>query len=213
MGIFYNNNVLSMRKNCRRKIRPLSFRFFSLITVLLVLGGCATDDVRHYLRPNAEAAGIKKIAVLPLETLTQDQYAGEKVRRMLISEILSRRADVIEPGEITSFLVALQKPLYRLEMKDIRELGEKLGADAVLLGSVEAYKMTSGLTVSYPDVSINLRLVETSSGKIIWSAVSTSGGASFWTRHFGAEGLSLSETARKVVKEAVDTLPLSDKTD
>jgi hypothetical protein len=34
----------------------------------------------------------------------------------------------------------------------------------------------------------------------------TSGGPSFWTRHFGAEGASLSDTANTVVKEAIDTL-------
>ncbi len=32
------------------------------------------------------------------------------------------------------------------------------------------------------------------------------GGASFWTRHFGAEGITLSEAVRKAVKEAIDTL-------
>ena len=201
-----------MLKNYRKKKWPLCNRFFTLIILLCVLGGCATSDKQHYLRPDADMSSIKRIAVLPLETLTQDEYAGEKIRRIVMSELLARGVDVIEPGEVTSFLRTLQKPLYRLEKKDIRDLGEKLEVGAVMLGSVEAYKMTSGLTVPYPEVSVNLRLVETSSGNIIWSAVSTSRGASFWTRHFGTEGLSLSETARRVVKDAVDTLLLSDKT-
>jgi TolB-like protein len=168
MSIFYNNPVL-MRKNCRGEKRRLSFRFFTFISLLLVTGACAAGNTHHYLRPAADISGIKMIAVLPVETLTQDQYAGERIRRIVITELLSRGVDVIEPGEITSDLIALQKPLYSLEKKDLRELGGKLGADAVLLGSVEAYSVTSGLTVSYPEVSINLRLVETSTGNIIWS--------------------------------------------
>jgi hypothetical protein len=71
---------------------------------------------------------------------------------------------------------------------------------------VEAYGISRGISVSYPEVSINLRLVEPSSGNIIWSVCQTSGGPGFWTRHFGAEGISLSDSASKVVKEAMDTL-------
>jgi hypothetical protein len=73
-------------------------------------------------------------------------------------------------------------------------------------GSVEAYGISRGISVSYPEVSINLMLVEASSGNVMWSVCHTSGGPSFWTRHFGAEGISLSEAATKVVKEAIDTL-------
>jgi TolB-like protein len=199
-------------KNYRGKKRPSYISFFTLITMLCVLGGCTATDKQYYLRPGADMSSIKRIAVLPLETLTQDEYAGEKIRRMVMSELLARGVDVIEPGEVTSFLRTLQKPLNRLEKKDIRDLGEKLEVGAVMMGSVEAYKMASGLTVPYPEVSITLRLVEPISGNVIWSAVSTSCGASFWTRHFGTEGLSLSETARRVVKDAVDTLLLTDKT-
>jgi len=49
-------------------------------------------------------------------------------------------------------------------------------------------------------------LLEASSGSIIWSVRHTAGGASFWARHFGAEGITLSEAARKAVKEAVNKL-------
>jgi TolB-like protein len=198
-----------MRKIFRGKRWSLSFRFFIFIALLFVLGSCATSGTQHYLRPHADVSSIKRIAVLPLEALTKDEYAGEKIRRIVITELLSGGTDVIEPGEVANVLGTLQKPLYRLEKKDLMELGAKLAADAVLLGSVESYNVTSGLTVSYPEVSINLRLVEASSGNILWSAVSTSGGAGFWTRHFGAEGLSLSEAARRVVRDALDTLPLS----
>jgi len=201
-----------MLKNYREKQRFLSFRFVILIALLFVSGGCASNNIKHYLRPNADVNAVRRIAVLPIESLTQDQYAGEKVRRVVITELLSRGVDVIEPGEVTNFLRTLNKPLWSLSREDIKKLGETLNVDAVMMGSVEAYAISSGLTVSYPEVSVNFRLVETSTGAILWSAVNTSGGASFWTRHFGTENISLSETARRVVKEAVDTLPVSYKT-
>jgi hypothetical protein len=55
-------------------------------------------------------------------------------------------------------------------------------------------------------VSIHLSLLDTSSGEIIWYVWHTAGGASFWTRHFGAESKTLDETVKDVVKTAIDTL-------
>jgi hypothetical protein len=48
-------------------------------------------------------------------------------------------------------------------------------------------------------------MLDTESGDIIWSTWHSTGGASFWTRHFGAEGRTLDETSSRVVKEAFNT--------
>ena len=98
------------------------------------------------------------------------------------------------------------KSLSSVRTTDLQNLAKTLGVEALMMGSVEAYGISRGISVSYPEVTINLRLVEASSGNIVWSVCQTSGGPSFWTRHFGAEGISLSEAANKVVKEAIDTL-------
>ncbi len=74
------------------------------------------------------------------------------------------------------------------------------------MGSVGAFEISKGISVSYPEVSVYLMLLESTSGNIIWSVWHTTGGASFWTRHFGAEETTLDETSKKVVKEAIDTL-------
>jgi hypothetical protein len=92
-----------MLENYRGKQRPLSFRFLTLVT-LFVLSGCAAGHTQHYLRPNTDMSTIKRIAVMPFESLTADQYAGEKLRRVVISELLFRNIDVIEPGGGLIFL-------------------------------------------------------------------------------------------------------------
>ena len=144
---------------------------------------------------------------MPFDNFTSDGYAGEKIRRIAITELLSRGIDVIEPGEVTSLLRELKiKSLGIITVKEIQDIGKSLGVDALMMGSVEAFGISKGISVNYPEVTIFLMLIETSSGKVIWSERHTSGGPSFWTRHLGAEGLSLSETARKVVKETIDTV-------
>jgi TolB-like protein len=174
---------------------------------LLIAGGCATSTSTQYVRQNVDYNNFKRIAVLPFESLTTDEYAGEKIRKTVITELLSRGVDVIEPGEVTRVLIEQKiKSFSSVRTADLQNMAKTLGVEALMMGSVEAYGISRGISVSYPEVSINVRLVEASSGNIIWSVCQTSGGPGFWTRHFGAEGISLSEAANKVVKEAIDTL-------
>lgn len=178
-----------------------------LLSFFIFLGGCNGYGTKAYVRPGVDKPAIKRIAVLPFESLMNDEYSGERIRRLVITELLSRGVEVIEPGEVRRLLIEEKvKSLGAISRNNLKNLGTKLGVDAIMMGSVETYKISSGLAVTYPEVSINLRLVDPPSGNIIWSAGNTSGGASFLTRHFGSEGITLSDAARKVVKEAINTL-------
>lgn len=179
--------------------------FMSYSYGLMCLSGCTPD---HFIKKETDFSNVKRVAVLPFENFASaDTYAGEKIRRIVITELLSRGIDVIEPGEVTRRLMELNvKSLGSITLSDLKEMGKTLNVDAIMRGSVEAFGISKGYSVTYPEVTINLMLIDTSSGNIIWSVRHTSGGASFWTRHFGTEGISLSEAARKVVQEAVDTL-------
>jgi TolB-like protein len=197
-----------MRKLSIKKRKNRLFHWIVLIaqlSVLIGIGGCAQDS-KYFVRPQTEISTMKKLVVLPFENFTSDAYAGEKIRMIVISELLTRGIDVVEPGEVTRLLKELQvRSLNSMGVKEIQEIGKTLNVEAVMRGSVEAFGVSRGISVSYPEVTINLMLIDTSSGNIIWSVRHTSGGASFWSRHFGAEGISLSEAARRVVREAIDT--------
>ena len=192
-------------KNSINSRNCVNFLLLTFCSVLIFIYGCSGPV--HYIRPKTDISNIKRVAVLPMENFTSDEYAGEKVRRAVISELLSRGIDVIEPGEVTRVLRESNiRSLGSIKITDIQNMGKTLGVEAVMMGSVEAFGISKGISVSYPEVTINLRLLELSSGNIIWSVRHSAGGASFWTRHFGSEGITLSEAARKAVKEAVDTL-------
>jgi hypothetical protein len=179
-----------------------------LIPVLIALcfstAGCRPT---HYVRPHIAISEIKKIAVLPFQNLTADIHADERVRNVVIIELLSRDFEIIEPGEVTSVLRELDiRSLESVSTANIQDIGEITGVDGVLKGSVGTFAMRRGIAVSYPEVTMNLTLLDAKSGKIIWYVWNTAGGASFWTRHFGAEQSTLDDTTRKVVKKAFDTL-------
>lgn len=189
----------------RIRDEALNSVLIALCFLLIFICGCGGPE--HYIRPKTDISNIKRVAVLPMENFTSDEYAGEKIRRVVITELLSRGIDVIEPGEVTVVLRESNiRSLGSIKITDIQNIGKTLGVEAVMMGSVEAFGISRGISATYPEVTIHLVLFETSSGNIIWSVRHTEGGASFWTRHFGAEGITLSEAARKAVKEAVDTL-------
>ena len=199
-----------INKNENKKQTALSAELilFTLCSLLFFSHGCAGPPKhKHYIRQDFAISSVKRVAILPLENYTSDNYAGERIRKTIITEILSRGIDVIEPGEVTKTLTDLKvNSLGALSVKEAQDLQKTLGVEAVIMGAVDAYGISAGISVSYPEVSIQLMLLDASSGSIVWSVWHTSGGASFWARHFGVEGMSLSEAAKKVVKETVDTL-------
>ncbi len=181
----------------------VNFLLFFILCIFLITG-CGP---KHYVREKVEPAGIKKVAVMPFENFTADEYAAEKIRRIVIADLLSRGVDVVEPGEITRIIrEAKIKSLSSIKTTEVQEIGKASGAYAIMMGSVEYYGISHGVSVTYPEVTANFKLMETSTGKVLWSVRHTSGGAGFWTRHFGSEGISLSEAAEKVVREALSTL-------
>ncbi|UCH82042.1 MAG: hypothetical protein JSW20_05285 [Nitrospiraceae bacterium] len=181
---------------------------FSLIVLIIIVicYGCS-GTLKQYKHAEIQTKNLKRIAVLPMENLTGNEYADEKIRSLVIMDLLSRDVNVIEPGEVMRVYKELRiSPYQPVSRRNLQNLGEMLEVEVVLKGSVGTYDIKKGVSVSYPEVSTHLTLVDIESGDILWSAWHTSGGASIWTRHFGAEGTTLDETARQVIKESFDSL-------
>ena len=194
---------------------PMKIKFKVLQALLIIICACLTmlsfgcthSSLKKYTRPQIDFTKYNKIAVFPLENLTANEFSDEKIESLLIIDLLSRGIDVIELGEVSS---ALRKSKVRsvraIPVADVQKIGKSIKADAVIIGSVGTFAINKGISVSYPEVSMHLMLIDITSGDIVWSVWHTSGGPDFWTRHFGAEGATLDEVAKTVVKDAVDTL-------
>jgi TolB-like protein len=176
----------------------------ALFILSLFISGCKP---KHYMKPQVNIEKIETIAVLPFQNLTSHANADEKVRSAVIIELLARGFEIVEPGEVRSVLNDLEVgSLGALSTSDIQYIGETLGVNSVMKGEVGTYQISRGISVSYPEVSIHLMLINATSGRISWHIWHTAGGPSFWTRHLGAETSTLDETVREVVKNAIDTL-------
>jgi len=182
-------------------------RSVAMIALLVFAGACG-HAVTQYVHPNADIAALKTVAVLPFENLSADRTAGDKVQKIFASELLATGAfSVVEPGLVSKTLKADRiETTESLGPADFKKLGEELKADGVFMGSVVDFAESRSGQTPTPDITIQLRLVECQSGATVWSASRSKSGASASARLFGIGGESLTEAARELVKQELNTL-------
>jgi hypothetical protein len=188
-------------------VRNQGAKLGAALAILAALGGCA-HATTHYVHPNADLGALKTVAVLPFENLTQERSAGDKVQKVFLVELLSTGAfSVVEPGLVTKTFRAerIDSP-EALAPADLKRIGESLKADAVFVGSVIDFEESRSGSTPAPQVTVQLRLVETQTGVTVWETSRTRSGATVGARLFGIGGESLTETARRLVKQELSTL-------
>jgi TolB-like protein len=183
------------------------------ISIILLLGfgiGCGGRGTTpsFYIRPDYDFSYIKKVAVLPMDNLTNEKFAGEAVRQVVICELLATGlVDVVVPGEADTTIEKLGlRSTKSLNAEQIKTISNSLKVQAVILGSVGKFGEVRIGNISAPEVTITLMMADATSGSIVWSITKTGGGASFMARHFGAKSETMSEAVLRVVREAIQTL-------
>lgn len=188
-------------------MRPrAAFPVFAAAAIFLVAGSCS-KKVTTFTHPTADFSLIERVAVLPFENLTGDNTAAEKVRQVVIIELLSSGAvQVVDVGEVGRGLRAASVGnAAQPSREDVRRLGQELQVQALLGGSVQEYSAGRS-AASATNVSMVFRLIETDSGEVIWSSSVSKTGVGAMARLFGVGGDSPGERARKLVRKALKTL-------
>jgi hypothetical protein len=179
---------------------------FLVLAAVLCLWGCGGP---RYFRLPIDLNQMRRVAVLPIENLTNEPTAGDKVRRMVMAQLLAQgRFDVIEPGAVDRAIrQARVANRYQPGPDEAKAIGESLGAQGLISGAVSEFSMTrAGGTLEAPEVALELFLQDVGTGRTVWSASEARSGLSFWVRHFGAEPLRVSEQARQTVGAMLATL-------
>ena len=175
----------------------------------LLAFGCARNVVSvSFLKPEIDLSLIRRVAVLPLDNLSREQMANEKVQRILVSELLATGAfEVIDPGEVNRAVAELGPPAAAgIKVEEVKRLGRSLNVQALVMGSVVEYGEVRSGAVSAPLVSLALRIVETERGAIIWSSSVSEGGITLGTRLLGSSRDTISEVTIKAIRKSIYTL-------
>lgn len=179
-----------------------------IISILFVVTGCRSEIPVYHMSEDIDFSFYKRVAVVPFDNLTNDKYADEIVRQVVVSELLaSGLVDVVFPGEVKNAIAELGiKSVSTLTANQIKALSNNLKAEALIVGAVEEYGEVKMGNISAPQVTISLMMADANTGSIVWSITKTRGGASFMARHFGARHETLSETVLLLVRESIRTL-------
>jgi len=163
-------------------------------------GGKIAKGVRVYISPESKSKRrqtIHKVAVLPFKGPTE--HIGISVSDMIVTEILqSGRYELVERSQLAKVLGETELALSGLTSSQAAEVAQMSGAQGVIIGTVSEYEQVAYKGRKYPAVGISARLIDSSTGKIIWSVDYSDRGDS--------KGMTLSEEARNVVHSMVNAL-------
>jgi hypothetical protein len=180
----------------------------SALLALLAVALCnsvATAQVTDvYKDPKMDFGAVQTVAVLPFANLTRDQVVADRVRDVFINKLLSSEAVYVLPvGEVARGITKLeiQTPAAPTTEETVK-LGGLLKVDAVITGVVREYGEVRSGTTAANVISMSIQLLESQTGKVVWSGSSTKGGITFSNRLFGGGGQPLN----KVTEQAVDAL-------
>ena len=159
-----------------KRIRVLLPLFPGLVAGLLLTSGCATGDP-YFTRTRSEAnvyilpqpVAVEKIAVLPFKASTE--LIGSSVSDMFVTELLrAGRYELVERSQMARVLSEAELAMAGLSSSRAAEVGSMMGADGVIIGTVDEYGTLAQRGRTYPVVGISVRMIECASGKVMWSA-------------------------------------------
>ncbi|HEX4826153.1 MAG TPA: GNA1162 family protein [Candidatus Polarisedimenticolaceae bacterium] len=180
--------------------------------VLIVFGVSACSSHRKaevtFHDPKMDFSLVQKVGVLPFTNLAQTPAAGERVRDVFSTMLQAGGSIyVLPPGEVARGIdrAGLTKP-QTPTAEDCTNLGKLLQVDAVITGVVREYGEVRSGTASANVVSISVEMMETQTGRVVWSAASTRGGVSAADRLFGGGGEPMDEITTEAVRDLLDKL-------
>jgi len=180
------------------------------VVVLCTLIGCGSPPA--FVEPDADLDFYERVAVTPFWVSGADRSASDQVTDAFVTALMiSEKYVVAEPGLFRHTLadVADQASVTHrgLTPEQVLELGTRAQVEAVFEGSILTYEMTRIGQNQYPLISVELRMIDAQTGRLIWSMTLTrKGGPGFPFFGFGRIH-TLPELADQVVDELVERVP------
>lgn len=206
------SSILLERYESFFRLGKKTFCVLLLMGVSLGLAGCGFPFMgksKAFVRENVDFGFVQKIAVLPVENNSKDEFAPELVRDITITRILAMKLfDVTDKGLVDSFLrEEAIDPGKPLDVSTIKRLGQKLNVQSLLLTTLDIAADSRKGTMSYPEVSVTLRLLEVETGLVIWQAGGHQSGDSVWRRLFGLAGRDKYQVTVSLLEDILHTIP------
>lgn len=138
----------------------------------LALTGCAAST-RPMPVTGVPLADRPRVLMLPLSNLTGRVGQTDALSGIFFAELVRTGVcDLVEPGQVDQLVQSLRlRDTGSLTPADLRTLRDSTGARFAVLGSILEAEMMRTPDGDVPSVGVTLRLVETSSGRVVWADV------------------------------------------
>lgn len=190
----------------------MTTRLLTALAVLLPLAaGCGGPRV--FLHPEADLTFYERVGVVPFLSANGDQTVAMAATGSFVTELLIAGGfEVAEPGDfmIRAAKAAGGTDLLRsqpLNADQIKALADSTQVQAVFEGLVRNYEMVRVGQGSYPLVSIEVRMVDAETGKLLWMGSRTRRGGPGLPILGWGETPTLSELMTKVCADLVGKAP------
>jgi hypothetical protein len=186
---------------------PRSLPAAALLVALTACAGGGGSGAR-YQDAAMDFGAVRTVAVMPFQNLARETTGAERVRDVFATALLATGAMYVVPqGEVQRAIArgAVQSPTA-LATEDVIKLGQALKADALITGVVREYGEIRAGAASANVVALSVQMVETATGKVVWSASSTKGGVSLGDRLLGAGGTPMNQVTEAAVDDLLDKL-------
>jgi hypothetical protein len=175
--------------------------------ILILLVGCA-HKIETYRDPNMDFGAVRTVAVMPFVNLSRDQLAGDRARDVFINALLATGAVYVLPtGEVARGVVRAEIPNpFTPSPEEAMKLGKTLKSEAIVTGTVKEYGDVRSSTTSANVISMSLQVMETETGKVVWTGSTTKGGITIWDRLLGGGGQPMDIVTVKAVNDLINKL-------
>jgi hypothetical protein len=143
-------------------------RFLLLVAAISVMGGCA---IPHMPLPTDPSNPLKRVAALPMKNDTDDVDGPNVVREKMVEALKNHSYVVMDTKESDQILRDRMGINLggQLELTTPQQLGETLGVEGVLYGTLMDFDETTTGIYNARKVRGIFKLVNTATGQPIWS--------------------------------------------
>jgi len=172
--------------------RLLGYWYWSLAALMVILTGCATQDITSGGKVLPREA---KWAQLPLINASRTPEAGDAVGALLSTVAHERGLRLhVQHAENQNLAVIDDQARFDKALAQAREHGYQYG----LTGVIQEWQYIAGLNAQ-PAVGLTLQVVDVGNGQIVWSG---SAASSRWSRG------NLSGISQQLITRLLSQLPL-----
>jgi hypothetical protein len=173
-----------------------------ILTLVFCQLSCSKPGVYH--DPVMDFSMINRVAIMPLANYTNDQMSIDRVRDVLATRLQATGAFYVMPmGEVMRGVSRAQiRNPEAPNAEETQKIGKIIEVDALITGGLREYGSLRSGSVSSNNISLSLQMIETETGKVIWSGTATYGGITWTDRLFGSGGQPMND----VTVEAIDSL-------